>query len=103
VKGIYEWAKNYCIEHGPLVIELETFRYFGHSMSDPGIIYRAREEINDYKKNKDCITKIENIILENSIKTQKQLEDIAEEIFSEVEQAAEQAAKDPLPDRDELT
>lgn len=49
VKEGFKWAKNYAIEHGPLFIELRTFRYHGHSMSDPGTTYRTLKEIKEFR------------------------------------------------------
>lgn len=45
VKGIMQWAKDYSIKNGPLYIEMQTYRYHGHSMSDPGVTYRTADEI----------------------------------------------------------
>ena len=46
VRETMKWAKSYVIENGPIFIEFDTYRYHGHSMSDPGITYRTREEIS---------------------------------------------------------
>merc|ERR1719272_2146961 len=45
VRESMKWAKNYCVANGPLFIEYRTYRYHGHSMSDPGVTYRSRDEI----------------------------------------------------------
>jgi len=51
-----QFAKKFCPEHGPLFIEADTYRYHGHSMSDPGISYRSREEVAEVRKSKDCLS-----------------------------------------------
>lgn len=45
VKAAIKWAGAYVKEHGPLFLEADTYRYHGHSMSDPGVTYRTKEEI----------------------------------------------------------
>jgi len=50
-----KFAKKYALKNGPLFFEADTYRYHGHSMSDPGLSYRSREEIVDTRRNKDCI------------------------------------------------
>ena len=45
MKEAIKFAKKYAIEHGPIYIEADTYRYHGHSMSDPGLSYRSREEV----------------------------------------------------------
>jgi len=50
-----KFAKNYAINNGPIIIEMSTYRYHGHSMSDPGISYRERKEVELYRKERDAI------------------------------------------------
>jgi len=61
---------------GPVFLELNTYRYHGHSMSDPGISYRTREEVAEVRKTTDPILQLRNIILENKVATENDLKDI---------------------------
>jgi pyruvate dehydrogenase E1 component alpha subunit len=45
IREAFKWAKNWCLKNGPLFIEILCYRYHGHSMIDPDITYRRREEI----------------------------------------------------------
>ena len=45
VREAIKWAGAYVKEYGPLFLEADTYRYHGHSMSDPGVTYRTKEEI----------------------------------------------------------
>lgn len=67
------FAKEYAIKNGPIFIEAHTYRYHGHSMSDPGISYRTREEVQEIRKTKDPIGFIKIIILDNKVATEEQL------------------------------
>ena len=65
VREAMKFAKDWCVKgNGPLFVELLTYRYHGHSMSDPGVTYRAREEINEVRTNRDPIEITRRMLLE---------------------------------------
>ncbi|XP_037900379.1 probable pyruvate dehydrogenase E1 component subunit alpha, mitochondrial [Glossina fuscipes] len=68
-------ATEFCIDRaktcGPLVMELETYRYYGHSMSDPGTSYRKREEIEQVRKTNDPITRFKTLCLNCKLLTEE--------------------------------
>ncbi|MCB0520011.1 MAG: pyruvate dehydrogenase (acetyl-transferring) E1 component subunit alpha [Lewinellaceae bacterium] len=86
--------------NGPYFLEIKTYRYKGHSVSDPGS-YRTREELNSYME-KDPIKMIENHILENGIASEEEIEAIKEAIKEEIEDAVQFAEESPFPAADEL-
>ncbi len=63
VRELFKWAKGWVLENGPLFMELETYRYYGHSMSDPGTSYRTKAEVNQVRKTTDPIYMLRHIIL----------------------------------------
>ena len=52
VREATKFAKEYVLKNGPIMIELKTYRYHGHSMSDPGTSYRTRDEVSQKKYEK---------------------------------------------------
>jgi len=64
VRSATEFAINYVNTHGPLVLETNTYRYSGHSMSDPGTSYRTREEIQEVRQKRDPITSFKELCIE---------------------------------------
>lgn len=97
-----KWTKQFCIENGPMFIEYLTYRYHGHSMSDPGITYRTRDEIKHVRDFRDPIGLVKNMLVENSWATEKELKALEKEIRADVEKQVDQALKDPEPTFEDL-
>jgi len=102
VKEGMRWAIDFVKKNGPLVIEMETYRYMGHSMSDPGIGYRTREEINMMRSERDCIERVRALLLDNKLSTEDELTNIEKDIKKEVDEAVEFAKETPYPEPIEL-
>ncbi len=85
---------------GPTFLELCTYRYKGHSMSDPQK-YRTKEEVEEYKK-LDPIETTAAAILKKKYATQKELDEISARIDKEIDECVEFAENSPLPDDTEL-
>lgn len=81
---------------GPLVMQYETYRYHGHSMSDPGTTYRSRQEISDVRTQRDPLKLLAGQIVKMGI-TENSLSEIEERVKEQVEKEAELAINDPLP------
>ena len=85
---------------GPTLLEMKTYRYKGHSISDPQK-YRTKEEL-DRKKEQDPILQVTNTILENKLATQEELDAIDARINELVEESVRFAEESPWPDESEL-
>ena len=55
VRESVKLAMSYALEHGPIMMEMDTYRYHGHSMSDPGITYRNRDEVSAVRTTRDPV------------------------------------------------
>lgn len=126
VRAAVQWATSWCRQgKGPVFLELKTYRYHGHSMSDPGIAYRSSDEVSNVRQTRDCIKVLRERIIEKG-KSQhacarrvlfqlfdtcvgdagwakeEELDAVAEEVKKQIA-AAEAAAKAaPVPDEKEL-
>jgi pyruvate dehydrogenase E1 component alpha subunit len=89
-------AANHCRNgNGPYFLEIKTYRYRGHSVSDPGN-YRSKEEVEHYKT-LDPIILTERRILEEKIASQVELDKIQESIQLEIDEAIKFADESPFP------
>lgn len=102
VRETMKWAKNYSVANGPLFIEYMTYRYHGHSMSDPGVTYRTREEIKHVREYRDPIGLVKHMLLENSWATEKELKEIEKEIRASIEADVAKLMNDPVPTFEDL-
>lgn len=85
---------------GPTFLEFKTYRYRGHSMSDPQK-YRTKEEVEEYKK-RDPIEMVKDTILKNGIATEEDLAAIDAKIKQQVEESVKFAEESPWPDASEI-
>ena len=85
---------------GPTLLEIKTYRYKGHSISDPQK-YRTKEEVDEYK-GKDPIQMIRKTILDGKMATEKELGDIDKRIDGVVDQSVKFAEESPWPDDSEV-
>jgi len=80
VRETMKFAKQLAIENGPIAINFRTYRFHGHSMSDPGITYRTREEVLQKRKTDDPLNFTKQLILDNSVMTESELKDLEHEV-----------------------
>ena len=85
---------------GPYFLEMQTYRYKGHSVSDPAK-YRTKEEVKEYK-DRDPVKITEATILDNKIATEEELKEIEGRIKDEIKQALKFAEESDFPDPSEL-
>lgn len=86
---------------GPFILEMNTYRYRGHSMSDPAK-YRTKEEVEEIKNNRDPLVLLRQYIEAHKLATESQLKAIEKEVKEIVAEATEFAQTSPEPSVDEL-
>ena len=95
-EAMFQAAEEARKGNGPTFLEIKTYRYRGHSMSDPAS-YRTKEELAEYKE-KDPIETTKATILKNKFATEAELDAIEETINQQVEESVTFAEESPLPD-----
>lgn len=88
---------------GPFYLELDTYRYHGHSMSDPGTTYRSREEVGDVRTARDPIDYVKKILTENSLATTEEIKAVEKEVRASVQASLAAAKAGAFPTLDTLT
>ncbi|WP_347268749.1 pyruvate dehydrogenase (acetyl-transferring) E1 component subunit alpha [Paracoccus sp. (in: a-proteobacteria)] len=102
VKAAAEKAVAHCrAGHGPYILEVMTYRYRGHSMSDPAK-YRTREEVQKMRDERDAIEHVRDLLLQGNHATEDDLKAIDKEIKDIVNDSAEFSKESPEPPLDEL-
>lgn len=94
VREVLKYCQDYCPKNGPLVMEITTYRYSGHSMSDPGTSYRTREEIQEVRQTRDPIMLWREKIVEAGLCTAEELKKIDGEVRKEVDEAVKVSKSD---------
>ncbi len=95
-------AVNHCrLGKGPYILEMNTYRYRGHSMSDPAK-YRTRDEVQKMKENHDPIDSLRETLITQYKVSEEELKTVDKEIKAIISEAASSAIEDPLPELTEL-
>jgi pyruvate dehydrogenase E1 component alpha subunit len=97
------FAKEYCAAgNGPIYVEMLTYRYHGHSMSDPGTTYRNREEIEFTRSTRDPLEFIKTCLIEAEFMTAEEIKENEKRIRKEVQNEVLKAKGSPLPELEDM-
>ena len=99
-EGVGRAVKRAREKGGPTLLEIKTYRYKGHSISDPQK-YRTKEEVDEYKA-KDPIQVVLKTIMDNSFATKEEIEAINKRVDAIVDESVKFAEESPWPDDDEV-
>merc|ERR1712183_1262497 len=104
VREAIRFAIDYCTvqKKGPLVYEISTYRYHGHSMSDPGTSYRTREEVQNMRQTRDPITGFRERLVNADLATLSELKSIEVDVKKKVDEDVKKARSDAEIEVDEL-
>lgn len=97
------FAKEWCGSgNGPMYVEMMTYRYHGHSMSDPGTTYRNREEIAFTRSTRDPLEYVKKAILDSGFADEVEIKETEKRIRKEVLKEVMKAKESPTPPPEEL-
>jgi len=95
VREATRFARQFALKNGPILMEMVTYRYSGHSMSDPGTSYRKREEVQEVRQKRDPITTFSKRLTEHNVATPEELKAIDDDVRAEMSKVEQQALSDP--------
>jgi pyruvate dehydrogenase E1 component alpha subunit len=99
VKEGMKFVKEYCGSgNGPMYVEMMTYRYHGHSMSDPGTTYRNREEIAFTRSTRDPLEFIKKTLIDANFATAEELKAVEKQIRKDVQQEVLKAKESTVPE-----
>ncbi|MEH0831535.1 pyruvate dehydrogenase (acetyl-transferring) E1 component subunit alpha [Anaplasma bovis] len=95
-------AAEHCRKgNGPMLLEMKTYRYRGHSMSDPAK-YRSREEVEEVRTNKDPLRSLREYMIKKKVSQESEIEQFEQEARKAISEAVTFAETSPIPADDEL-
>jgi len=102
VREATKFAKEHVLTKGPMLMELVTYRYHGHSMSDPGTSYRSRDEVKQMRQTYDPITSLKQKMIDAGFTTKEEFKKIDSDIKKFIESETEKALASTQPELEEL-
>jgi len=102
VREATKFSVDFVKKNGPIILEFSTYRYKGHSMSDPGVSYRKKEEILEMEEKSDPIKFVQKSTIENDLATVDELQKIDDDVAKEIEEATTYALECQEPQKSEL-
>ena len=104
IEAVHEAIEDACVHvragEGPVLLDIRTYRYKGHSMSDPQK-YRTKQEVEDFKS-QDPIDKVLSTIKTNKLATDKEIEKIIQKVKDVIDESVKFAEDSPEPEAKEL-
>lgn len=98
VKEGMKFVKDYCSSgNGPMYVEMMTYRYHGHSMSDPGTTYRNRDEIAYTRSTKDPLEFVKKCLKDANFMTQEEIKETEKRLRKHVQEEVMKAKESPKP------
>jgi pyruvate dehydrogenase E1 component alpha subunit len=104
VREAVKRAREHCSSgQGPIYMEMSTYRYHGHSMSDPGITYRTRDEVSGMRKTRDPIEFVKKLLVDECGMSPEELKEEERAIRAKVDDAVARVKAADLPPMESLT